>query len=223
MARPSWVTAVGVLGIIFGCTGILGGGQQMLLPKMLAFQKEMFSDMKTDMDRARRNSNCHNDSAVSSSGSDSSAAGVTSGEGVASGEAGVPKRPCQAAPFPGPGFPAVFQDLWNFPPWFATWMEISGALRCLVGAFYLFSAIWFIQLKPSSIGLFSTALSLSIMLGVAQLFATFFTATFLLAAMMAGSSVGLVFDLVLLIVIWVSDRTAFRPLPAAIERSPATL
>ena len=92
-------------------------------------------------------------------------------------------------------------------------MEVSGALRSLIGAFYLFSAIWFIQLKPSAIWLFSAALSLSIVLGIAQFATVFFTGTFLLVVMMAGSSVGMLLDAVLLVVIWMSDRSAFRPIP----------
>jgi hypothetical protein len=216
--RPSWVTAIGVLGIIFGCTAILGGGQQMMMPKILAFQKQMFADMSADMERARKNSNCHNDSAVPGSAADSSA------RSVGSGAVPAPRAPCQAGslPFSSAGVPALFQDLWSFPPWFATWMVITGALRTVIGALYLFSAIWFIQMKPSSIWLFSVALSLSILLGVVQLAATFFAASFMVAAMMAGSSVGMIFDVVMLIVIWMSDRSAFRPAPVVLDDSAVT-
>jgi hypothetical protein len=77
-------------------------------------------------------------------------------------------------------------------------------------------------MKPSSIWLFSVALSLSILLGVVQLAATFFAASFMVAAMMAGSSVGMIFDVVMLIVIWMSDRSAFRPAPVVLDDSAVT-
>lgn len=46
MKRPTWATVVGILGIIFGVFGILGGGQEMMMPKMLEMQKEMFSKIE---------------------------------------------------------------------------------------------------------------------------------------------------------------------------------
>jgi len=41
MKRPTWATIVGILGIVFGCFGILGGGQSVFMPKMMEMQKEM--------------------------------------------------------------------------------------------------------------------------------------------------------------------------------------
>ncbi len=46
MKRPTWVTVVGVLGIIFGCLGIIGAGQEIFMPKIMQIQKEMFSKME---------------------------------------------------------------------------------------------------------------------------------------------------------------------------------
>jgi hypothetical protein len=40
--------------------------------------------------------------------------------------------------------------------------------------------------------------------------------------MMAGSSVGMIFDVVMLIVIWMSDRSAFRPAPVVLDDSAVT-
>ena len=220
MVRPTWVTAVGVLGIIFGCTGILGGGQQIMMPKILVFQQDMMADMQADMQRARNNSNCHSDAASNAAGigHDNSA----NGSAGASGPSEPAGKPCRSASTQIPDFPEFLKDMWNFPAWFPTFMVISGVIRCLVAALYLFSAIWFIQLKPSSVWLFSVALSLSIALGIAQFVATLFAGTFMLAVMMAGSSVGMVIDAVLLLVIWLSDRTAFKARPSTLEASTAS-
>lgn len=43
--RPTWVAIVGVIGIISSSFGILGGGSTMLMPKMMEFQKQMFSSI----------------------------------------------------------------------------------------------------------------------------------------------------------------------------------
>ena len=49
MKRPGWVTAVGVIGIIIGCLGIVGAGQSIMMPKMLDIQKEFWTEMKASM------------------------------------------------------------------------------------------------------------------------------------------------------------------------------
>jgi hypothetical protein len=222
MVRPTWVTVIGVLGIIFGCSGILGGGQQMVMPKMLAMQKDMFANMRSQVEQARKKSRCANANASGASAPALSSAG-NSDASVNNAMAQAPGAPCQTAPFPADAFATMFQDMWNVPPWFATWLQVSGALRVLVGGFYLFAAIWFIQMKSSSIWLFSAALCLSILIGAAQFVAAALTGGLMAMAMAGGSSVGLVIDGVLLLVIWLSDRTVFMPGPKLIEPPPAAL
>ncbi|KAA3632969.1 MAG: hypothetical protein DWP97_10010 [Calditrichaeota bacterium] len=51
MKRPTWVTVVGVLMIIFGVFGILGSGQLMFMPKMVEFQKSI---MEPALERAQQ-------------------------------------------------------------------------------------------------------------------------------------------------------------------------
>jgi hypothetical protein len=50
MIKPTWVKVVGILGIIFGCTGILGSFQLMVLPRIFAFQRKLLG---VAMDQAR--------------------------------------------------------------------------------------------------------------------------------------------------------------------------
>jgi hypothetical protein len=50
MEKPTWIKVIGILGIIFGCTGILGSLQMMIMPKMFEFQQEI---MGAAMDQAR--------------------------------------------------------------------------------------------------------------------------------------------------------------------------
>jgi len=51
MEKPTWVKVIGVLAIIFGCTGILGSIQLMFTPWMFDLQQDI---MDIAMDEARR-------------------------------------------------------------------------------------------------------------------------------------------------------------------------
>ena len=50
MTRPKWATVVGIIGIIVGCFGILGGGQLMMMPRIVEMQKQMFSSMEESIE-----------------------------------------------------------------------------------------------------------------------------------------------------------------------------
>lgn len=45
--RPGWVTPVAVLGIVFGCFGILGASQTLLMPLVLPMEQQMLSAIQT--------------------------------------------------------------------------------------------------------------------------------------------------------------------------------
>jgi hypothetical protein len=55
MKRPTWATVVGVLGIIFGCLGIIGAGQEIFMPKIMQAQKEMFSKIEETVAKQQPN------------------------------------------------------------------------------------------------------------------------------------------------------------------------
>ncbi len=44
--RPRWMTAVGVLGIVFGCFGVLSASQTLLMPIILEWQRKIFTMMQ---------------------------------------------------------------------------------------------------------------------------------------------------------------------------------
>ncbi len=51
MKRPTWATVVGIIGIIMGGFGILGGGQLMIMPKMMEMQKEIWSAVQESIEK----------------------------------------------------------------------------------------------------------------------------------------------------------------------------
>jgi len=42
MKKPTWITVVGVLGIVFGIFGLIGSGQVAAMPTFLQWQRRMF-------------------------------------------------------------------------------------------------------------------------------------------------------------------------------------
>jgi hypothetical protein len=45
MKRPTWVTVIGVLAIIFGCLGVMNATSTIMLPRMLEFQKSFMQSI----------------------------------------------------------------------------------------------------------------------------------------------------------------------------------
>ena len=45
MNKPGWVTTVGILGIVFGCFGLLGSVQSLFMDRLLAQQRRMLEQI----------------------------------------------------------------------------------------------------------------------------------------------------------------------------------
>ncbi|MEJ2156412.1 MAG: hypothetical protein P8X96_13825 [Desulfobacteraceae bacterium] len=54
MKRPTWATVVSILGIIISLFGMLGAGQDILMPKMMELQKQIFTQMEEMQKRQAR-------------------------------------------------------------------------------------------------------------------------------------------------------------------------
>jgi hypothetical protein len=182
MKRPTWVTVVGVLGIIFSCLGILGAGQEMIMPKILKMQKEMFTDfeemIEAEMERKR--------------------AKQSNRQGGHRG----------SAEFPVSMFKS-FAKMFDFPEWYGTWSIIAGILKLLVCAFFLLASIRLLQLKPSSIRLFYWVAGSSIALGVIKGAVALLAVSFIGIGMMLGGILGIIIDIILIIVVATGNKEAF--------------
>ncbi len=189
MKRPTWATVVGVLGIIFACLGILGAGQEIMMPKIFKFQKEIFSDFEKiieeeiEKERSRQPDQ----------------------EGRDKSDAEIPM-----------GIFKSFTKMMDFPDWYGTWSIISGLLKLCVCALFLLASIRLLQVKPSSIKLFYWAAGSSIALGVLKGIVALSAVSFMAIAAMLGGVFGIVIDIVLIIVVATGDKEAFygqRPPP----------
>ena len=182
MKRPTWATVVGVLGIIFSCLGILGAGQEIMMPKIFKLQKEMFSDfekiIQEETEKERTNQ--------------------TDQEGENKSSSEIPM-----------GIFKSFTKMMDFPDWFGTWLIISGILKLLVSAFFLLASIRLLQMKTSSIKLFYWAAGSSIALGVLKGIVALSALSFMAIAMMFGGVFGIVIDIVLIIIVATGNKEAF--------------
>jgi hypothetical protein len=165
MKKPTWVKVIGVLGIIFGCTAILGSLNMMVTPKLFKFQQSI---IETALEEARRDPD-----------------------------------------FPD-GMADILRDMYDMPGWFGVWAIVFGAIGVVVGAFYLLAAIWFIQLKRSADKIFIGALGVSILLALLQIITIIPASSIIAVFITAGCTFSLIIDLILLIVIMTSDRSAFK-------------
>jgi len=182
MKRPTWATVVGILGVIFGCLGILSAGSEMMMPKMMKFQKQMFSDIQKIIEE-----DIEKQSAKQSYQKDKHR-----------GDAEIPLKI----------FKAISQ-MWDFPEWYGTWSIIAGILKLLISALYLLASIRLLQIKLSAIKLFYWAAGSSVALGVLKAGVALSVASFMGIAMMFGGFFGIVIDIVLIIVVASGNKAAF--------------
>ena len=182
MKRPTWATIVGVLGIIFSCLGILGAGQEIIMPKVFKLQKEMLSDfeeiIEEEIEKERINQ--------------------LDQEGGTNSSAEIPM-----------GIFKSFTKMLDFPDWFGTWSIISGILKLLISAFFLLASIRLLQMKRSSINLFYWAAGSSIALGVLKGIVALSAVSFMAIAMMFGGFFGIIIDIILIIVVATGNKEAF--------------
>lgn len=49
--RPRWMTTIGILGIVFGCFGLMSAAQTIFMPTFMEFQRKAFTAMQADAAR----------------------------------------------------------------------------------------------------------------------------------------------------------------------------
>jgi hypothetical protein len=177
--RPGWVVIAGVLGIIMACCGIYSGSSMMIVPKMFEFQKKIMPGMMDKMMKAMPG-------------------GKYNGKESA---------------FPSAGFGEMYGEMMKAfsggKTWFNTWCYISGASLMLISGFYLFSSIMLLQAKRIGVKLFYPAIALLCVYSVVNSVILISSGSFLGIAFIAGAASAIVFNLVLLFVVLLSDKKAF--------------
>lgn len=188
MKRPTWATIVGILGIIFGCFGILGGGQEIFLPKILKMQNEVF----TKIEKMAKEQQAQRDSEIINNEQD-----------------GKNPRPAFSLEIFEP-----MKKMFEVPDWFGLWSVLSGLAKAIVSAIYLLASIWLLQTKPLSVRLFYWAAGSSIALSILRGIIILSAFSFMGIAMMFGGAFGALIDIILIIVVVTGDKEAFQLQPA---------
>jgi cellulose synthase/poly-beta-1,6-N-acetylglucosamine synthase-like glycosyltransferase len=181
--RPDWVSAVGVIAIIFAVFGLLGGVQSMVTPRILAFQRNLFDDLDVSGEEF-----------------------LSELEKSAGGE-GPPHLFFSMFG----GMFRYLHRLLNPPAWYAAWLVWGGALKILTSGFYLLAALLLLNLKPPSIPLFYAAGSARILLGIAERMLALRAMALpgMLMLFSGFAAIGVVVDIVLLVVVIAGDKSAF--------------
>lgn len=185
MKRPTWATIVGVLGIIFGCFGILGAGQEIFMPKMIEMQKEIFTQMQKTSTPQQNNQPTKNAEDPSQENKN-------------------------VRPSLSPEMFVSMQKMWEVPSWFGTFSIYSGISKAIISALYLLASIWLLQIKPTSIRLFYWAAGSSIALSIVKGIIILSTISFMGMAMMFGGAFGALIDIILIIVVVTGNKEAFK-------------
>ena len=198
MKRPTWATVVGILGIVFSCLGFLGAGQEIMMPKILKFQKEMFSHIEESIHKQsdEQKAELPDETRERMSSENENRSNID--------------FPTEMFKFMG--------KMWEFPEWYGRWIVIFGVIKLFLCGLYLFASIRLLQIKPSAIRLFYLAAGLTIFLSILKGIVSLSALSFIGFTMMFGVMFGVIIDIVLIIVVATGNKEAFSsksppPLP----------
>ncbi len=104
--------------------------------------------------------------------------------------------------------------LLDLPKWFYKWSIIFGITGFFVYGYYLFASIWLIMIKKSAVKLFYIAVGLSIFLSLTRILVASATKSIIGFFFMAGSSLILAINVLLLIIVAVCDKRVFAGIKA---------
>ncbi len=216
MKRPTWATVVGVLGIIFACSGILGAGQEIFMPKIMQMQKELFSTLEKASTKQQEMVKMQKVITDELEKDSTKQQADKKSEPIENSPEKKHKKPAMP-----PEMVQMMQKMWEFPDWFGPWSIFTGVAKALISAIYLLASIWLLQTKPAAIALFYWAAGASCFLSILKGVVAFSAlSSFMGLAMMSMGVFGGLIDLVLIIVVLTGDKAAFQsasPQPVTAE------
>ncbi|WP_020405389.1 hypothetical protein [Hahella ganghwensis] len=181
MNKPTWVTVIGILMIIFGGLGILGAAQEIAMPVMMDMHKEMMTAF--------------------GQGEDGAGVPKISWEIEQDGE----KQTLDMSQF----YDAMQEQL-QFPDWYKSWGMLMGLVSMAIGALYLLSGIFLLMTKSFAVNTIYLALGLSILWAIIQGVLFLGTDSGLLLAQVPAFLASIVIDIILLIVVLTGSKDVFK-------------
>ena len=182
---PAWGTIVGILGIVFGLSGMLSSACEIALPYMLAMQQQMMESMRENIDDTDSAIDPAEECETTESNQDEAELECLDTEEIAETQVEVDE---------------VFDtmiDMMKVPAWYKDWALINGGLGLILGAGYLLASIFLLLLRPGAPTLFMVIAGLSICRGglAVAIVASAFSLMLFWSGVMAV--VGLLIDVVL--------------------------
>ena len=113
---------------------------------------------------------------------------------------------------PGPKPDEVFkmvENMFDLPPWFATWTIIGGSLAMAISAVYIFGAIRLIQLKAGAPSLFCWAAGLAVALAIVRVVVGVSIGSLMSISLILGAVCGGIADGVLFCITATGDKKMF--------------
>lgn len=182
--KPGWIIAVAIIAIILSGFGAMGGLQEAVSPFMFEQQKQQYEEMISEFDNIMEQAAQNDDPAN--------------------------QKFIEYMQI----FVDLFEKILNMPDWYKTWMVISGLLQLVVNGFYLFAAIWLLQVKPPAIRMLLIALPLSITLGITRIYFAHAAFDSIGLWLMSGTIIAIVIEVILLLIIIKADKSPFRQFEA---------
>lgn len=97
----------------------------------------------------------------------------------------------------------------SLPDWFYKLSVIFGIIGFLIYVYYLFSSVWLILVKKNAVQLFYIAIALSMFLSLSRIIAASFSRSLIGFIFMSGSVIGIAINIILLVIVAISDKSAF--------------
>jgi len=217
--RPTWVTVIGILGIIFGGFSILGGLYLTVTPSILRMQKTMFGGMRKSFEQMEKRA------AEQKPTEKKQTEKKRAEEKDRSPDETLPEAKTQQGEKEQPP-PPVFakemfkpmEELMDVPEWYGTWYVVAGLVTALIAGFYVLASIQLLQVKPWAVTLFYWASGASIGFSFIEIGVALSAESLIVKSGISGAALGLVIDGILLAVVVTSDKDVFEaPVLEAVE------
>ena len=184
---PAWANVIGILGIIFGALGLLGATYELLMPMMFEMQEQMM----TSMQEAAEKVEAERDKEAPCPGDQE-------------------QREQRASRAEHMAAMESMREIWERPPWHKTWSLINGSLAGLLGAGYLLASIFLLIMRPSAPTFFLAVAGASMLRNAVSFGVGIYAGSFLMFWSISSAATGFLIDLVLVIVVLVSDKSDYK-------------
>jgi hypothetical protein len=122
--------------------------------------------------------------------------------------------PSAAKPSEPPVDPRVifktFEEFMSMPPWYERFSYINGTLQLLLAALYILASVFLLVVRRGAATFFVAVAAVSSLRNLAAVAIGLSSGSFMAFWSVAAGAAGFLIDLVLSIVVLVSDRSAYR-------------